>query len=140
MQNIPFGTHNIVYIAEDDCGNISTDTVSITVKDAVSPTVICKESIAISLTQDGTAWAFASAFDDGSHDNCEIDSVRIRRMETCTSTTFTDATVWSNAVPLECCDIGTPVMVSLGVWDKAGNFNNCMISVRVIDKLSLIHI
>ena len=82
MTGIPFGTHPIIFVAEDDCGNISTDTVSITVNDGVSPTVICEQNLVVSLTQDGTAWAFANTFDDGSHDNCAIDSMRVRRMDT----------------------------------------------------------
>ena len=108
MENIPFGTHDIVYIAEDDCGNISQETVSITVRDAVSPTVICEENISVSLTQDGTAWVFASTFDDGSHDNCAIDSMRVRRMETCAGTAFPTATEWSNAVPVSYTHLTLP--------------------------------
>ena len=139
MSNVPFGTHDIIYIAEDNCGNTSRDTVQVTVKDEVVPTVICEQNLVVSLTQDGSAWAYASTFDDGTHDNCGVEVMQVRRMDICGQfgggIVDIHALEFENAVPFDCCDIGSTVQVMLGVWDAAGNFNNCMVNVAVVDKV-----
>jgi len=58
------------YAIEDFCGNIVMHEVVITVIDNIPPTPVCDEFTVVSLTSNGTAYADAITFDDGSHDNC----------------------------------------------------------------------
>ncbi len=137
MHKVPFGRQNIIYLAEDDCGNISRDTVVVEIDDNIAPTVICKENLVISLTQNGTAIVRASAFDNGSYDNCALDSIRVRRMDLC-EVDIVPLPPFSKEVLFECCDADrtTDLMVELRAWDKSGNFNSCMVNVIVQDKVA----
>lgn len=129
--NVPVGVHTLTYVATDDCGNASTCTVSLTVRDNVPPVPVCDEHTIVSLTSDGTAVAHASTFDDGSSDNCGIKEFQVRRMpDTCQDTTY-----WDDHVTFDCCDIGKRVMVIFRVFDQSNNYNDCMVEVQVQDKL-----
>ncbi len=133
LTNVPFGTQNVIYTATDDCGNVTQDTITITIQDNIAPTVICKENIVVALTQSGTAQVLTQAFDNGSYDNCALDSMRVRRMDSCGVAMDLP---YGTFVQFECCDVGNEVMVQLGVWDKAGNFNSCMVMAQVQDKVA----
>lgn len=132
--NVPFGTQNVIYTATDDCGNITQDTVAVTIQDNIAPTVICKENVVVALTQSGTAQVLAEAFNNGSYDNCALDRIRVRRMDSCGI--LIDTLPYSRFVNFECCDVGRGIMVQLGVWDASGNFNSCMVRVQVQDKVN----
>ena len=43
MRNVPFGTHEFTYIAEDGCGNQSQRIISLTIKDRTAPTAIARQ-------------------------------------------------------------------------------------------------
>jgi len=133
LNNIPFGSQNIIYTATDDCGNITQDTIVINIQDNIAPTVICKENLVVSLTQNGMAQVIAQAFDNGSYDNCQLDRIMVRRMDSCGTAMVIP---FGNVVDFECCDVGMEVMVELGVWDTVGNFNSCMVRVQVQDKVT----
>lgn len=126
LLNVPVGTHDIIYVATDDCGNISTCQTTMTIEDNTPPVAICDEHTTVSLTVDGSAIVSAGVFDDGSEDNCDIDYFEVRRM---TDIDFNDY------VSFYCFDVGNPVMVMMRVWDISGNYNDCMIEVSVQDKI-----
>lgn len=133
LKDVPFGTQIVTYTATDACGNSSTATVSIVISDNIAPTVICKENIVVALTQSGTAQVIAEAFDNGSYDNCQLDSIRVRRMDSCGTAMVLP---FGKVVEFQCCDVNQEVMVELGVWDSVGNFNSCMVMVQVQDKVT----
>nr|MCU0348656.1 HYR domain-containing protein [Saprospiraceae bacterium] len=130
--NVPVGVHNITYIATDECGNVSQCNTTLTVRDVTSPVAACIQFTTVSLTDDGTAIMSAVSFDNGSSDNCAIDHMVARRMP---SDCDTDGTPFDTHVPFNCCDIGEDLMVSVRVYDAAGNFNTCMVGVEVQDKI-----
>ncbi len=133
LTNVPFGPQMVIYTATDDCGNFTQDTVMVTINDNIAPTVICKENIVVALTQSGTAQVLAQAFDNGSYDNCALDRIRVRRMDSCGVAMDLP---YATFVDFQCCDVGTDVMVELAVWDTVGNTNSCMIRVQVQDKVA----
>jgi len=133
LTNVPFGTQMVIYTATDDCGNMTQDTVMINIQDNIAPTVICKQNLVVSLTQNGTAQVLAEAFDNGSYDNCQLDSMRVRRMDSCGTAMVLP---FGKVVDFQCCDVGQEVMVELAVWDSVGNFNSCMVSVQIQDKVT----
>lgn len=126
LLNVPVGVHTVTYVAQDDCGNINTCAVSMTIVDKSPPVAICDEHTTVSLTADGTAIVSAGVFDDGSEDNCEIDHFEVRRMSD---------PLFSDYISFYCDDIGDDIMVVMRVWDTANNYNDCMINVEVQDKI-----
>ncbi|MDO8970888.1 MAG: HYR domain-containing protein, partial [Saprospiraceae bacterium] len=90
------GTHTVMYIAEDDCGNTSSCEFELTVRDLVPPVAVCDETTTVAIGTDdpfdcytsadgcefaGVTWVKASTFDDGSYDNCNDVKFTVRRMQ-----------------------------------------------------------
>ena len=136
--NIPRDT--ITYIAYDACWQQGTCEQVIMLEDHLTPAVICDENTAVSLTgytadlDPSTVQALVhwTTFDDGTYDNCGIDSIRVRRMETIACG---ESQGWNETVAFCCEDIGQTIQVMMGAWDLYGNFNSCMVNVEVSDKL-----
>ncbi len=124
------GNHLITYQVTDICGNVSTLQVTITVVDVTNPVGVCDEITSVSLDNNGKAEVLASVFDDGSHDNCCLDTFLVKRM----SSPCGDQDVNFDGTVHFCCeDVGNLVTVIFRVVDCAGNFNECMVSVDVED-------
>lgn len=129
---LPIGVHNIIYWAQDACGNTDTTHVTVTVKDQTPPVVVCDELTNVSLGLSGLTSINASVFDDGSRDNCCLDSFQVRRMSFgCLPTD----TIFQDSVVLCCADVGDTVQVILQANDCEGNSNECMVLVQVEEKL-----
>lgn len=123
FENIPVGSHEITYTATDECGNSSACTVMLTVSDNIVPAMVCEGNTQVVLTSNGAANIEATAFDDGSHDNCEIDRFEVSR----------DNQNYTNQAGFDCADVNEPVLVYLRAYDVYGNFNTCEIMVEVVD-------
>jgi hypothetical protein len=129
--DIPVGVHEVIYRATDECGNVTESTIALTVIDDDEPNVVCNQSLVVTLGNDGGAQIFATSFDDGSTDNCEIISYQVARMASACG----PETAFDDFVDFSCCDLeNNPIMVALKVSDAAGNFNICMVEVTVQDK------
>ncbi|HFA47951.1 MAG TPA: hypothetical protein ENJ95_02910 [Bacteroidetes bacterium] len=125
--NIQPGTYTVTYEATDDCGNTSTCNTSVTVVDAVGPTVICDGQTVASLDSDGNAMVYANVVDDGSYDWCCVESFEIKRAD------MPDDD-YAPTLPVDCSDIGAALMVKLRVTDCSGNANTCNVEVTVKDE------
>jgi len=92
---LPIGTHLVTYMAEDVCGNISSCTFDLTVVDDVPPVATCTQFTTVAIGTDdptdcyvpsgackfaGVTWVPASAFNQGSYDNCNGIAFTVRRM------------------------------------------------------------
>ena len=101
---LPQGTHTVTYIAEDDCGNTSSCTFRLTVRDYVPPVASCDETTTVAIGVDdpfdcygpegpsgtpaalgacefaGVTWVKATVFNDGSYDQCNNVKFTVRRM------------------------------------------------------------
>ncbi|MEK7829454.1 MAG: HYR domain-containing protein, partial [Acidobacteriota bacterium] len=131
LLNVPVGVHQITYAATDACGNLGTCTTTLTVKDDSPPVAVCDEHTTVALTADGTAIVSAVTFDDGSLDNCGIDYFKARRM----ASSCAPEGVFEDYISFSCCDVGETIMVAMRVYDKSGNYNECMVEVNVQDKI-----
>ncbi len=127
------GPNTLIFRAYDACGNSSSCTRVITVVDEIAPIAVCQTNTTVSLGLDGTARVYTSSFNDGSYDNCGIDSIRVRRMTP--SQSCDPVPVFRDYVPVCCDDTGLPVIVIMRVWDSSGNTNECMVSLEVQDKI-----
>jgi hypothetical protein len=125
LLEVPVGTHLITYEAVDACGNQASATMKLTVEDDDPPVVVCNDETVVSLTSDGTALVYAASFDGGSHDNCCLKDLTVRRM---------GAENFGPSVEFACED--SEVMVELKATDCHGNENTCMVNVRVQDKVA----
>lgn len=139
VSNIPIGIHRFRYIVRDACGNETTLECPFKVEDLIEPVVVCQNNLTISLGGNGTARIFATDVDEGSRDNCGIDSILIRRRFTKNPMSCDSVgayfSPWTSFVDIGCCDVGAPVYVELRVTDKAGNFNECIVDVVVNDMI-----
>lgn len=137
---LPVGENVIWYRAYDNCYNVDSCQLIVRVLDKTSPVVICDRETVVSLSIDGIAHVYAKTFDDGSYDDCHIDSFLVRRMVDgpCDNDNLDD--VFRPYVEFCCDDIGTlnqpkKIMVVFRAKDKSGNYNDCMVEVEVQDKL-----
>jgi hypothetical protein len=129
--DLPLGCNWFYYTFTDECGNSSECVFDIYVEDDVPPVAVCDHFTTVTLGADGTARVWAATFDDGSLDNCGIDSMDVRRMDTaCVS----NADQFGPYVEFCCQDVDRPIMVVFRVFDEAGNSNICMVEVDVQDK------
>jgi len=129
--DLPLGCNWFYYYFEDECGNTSECAFDLYVEDNVPPIAVCDGHTQVVLGDSGIARAFAITFDDLSVDNCEIDSMDVRRMDSpCANPTIT----YGPYVDFCCQD--SIVMVEFRVFDKAGNSNTCMVEVDVRDKVA----
>lgn len=127
IEDLPKGCTWIKYTVTDLCGNSWEEVCVIHILDGTSPTAVCIENTVASVGPTGCVKIFAQSFDNGSHDNCELESIDVRRMG---DVNFDDH------VEFCCEDVGnSPHMVEFRVTDKAGLTNICMIEVEVQDKL-----
>ena len=129
---LELGEHTIIYEAEDECGNVDSIHVIVTVKDMTAPVTVCDELTSVSIGALGEAEVLAEVFDDGSYDNCCLDSFLVRRMD---STCVASDTLFGETVTFCCSDVGDTVTVVFRAKDCFGNVNDCMVLVEVEDKL-----
>lgn len=138
VTNLPVGCSWVRFYGKDPCGNESYCSTEIKVEEKVKPIAVCNLQTIVTLTGSGSAKIYANTFDDGSHDNCGLPAnpFQVARMRAgaCASPVISD-TDFRDFVEFCCADVATnPNIVILRVFDKAGNFNDCMVEVRVVDK------
>ncbi|MBI1288207.1 MAG: HYR domain-containing protein, partial [Flavobacteriales bacterium] len=109
------GTNSIVLTVYDVNGNISTCVATVTAQDTIAPTAVCTD-ITVQLTGNGTAVIAAGDIDDGSFDNCGIQSLSI------------------DVNNFDCSNIG-PNAVELTVTDVNGNVSTCSANANVVDEV-----
>lgn len=134
ISGLPKDTTWVQYVVEDACGNVTRCRVEVLIEDNLQPVAICDEHTVVSLNEQGIATLFATSVDNGSIDNCDIDSMAVRRMQDWCG--VIGNTQFSNKVTFCCEDLTrNPHMVVFRVWDASGNYNDCMVSVSVQEKI-----
>lgn len=108
----------VTFTATDKAGNTATCTAKLTIHDNESPTALCKPALKILLDDDGIVPITLSDVNNGSSDNCHINSLSL------------------NINQVTCADAGKTVGVTLTVIDDAGNQSICSTPVMVFDSLT----
>ncbi len=106
------GTTTVSYTADDAAGNIATCSFDITVNDSIAPTANC-QNVTVNLDVNGNGSTTAVAVDNGSTDNCTVDTLVLSQ------TAFTCANAGANTV-------------TLVVTDVTGNSSSCTAGVTVV--------
>ncbi|MBL0025695.1 MAG: T9SS type A sorting domain-containing protein [Saprospiraceae bacterium] len=130
--NLPTGRTWIRYTITDACGNFSYCFTEIDVIDNQPPVPVCSRNSIVALSSNGVGLVGVQTFDDGSHDNCGIACMKIRRMDV--PVTW-ESLPCNNKLAFTCSDINKTIMVELGVWDASGAFNSCMVEAKVQDNI-----
>ncbi|MEO0038085.1 MAG: hypothetical protein RIQ59_1296 [Bacteroidota bacterium] len=112
----PIGTTIVTWTATDAGGNSSTANQTIVVSDVTPPTVIT-QNLVVALNASGSATVNASQINNGSYDNCAIQSVTV------SPNTFTCTNVGSNTV-------------TLTVTDVHGNVSTATAIITVVDTVA----
>ena len=110
------GTNNVVLTVGDAAGNTAACGAIVTVMDTAVPSAVCQD-LTVYLDGTGNASITAGDVDNGSSDNCSIDTYAISQ------SSFTCADVGSNTV-------------TLTVTDPSGNIGTCNSTVTVLDTIS----
>lgn len=143
---MPSGITTIVFTATDDCGNTSTCSYKVRVRDLTTPVAFCPGSPTLALSTDDpndcylgeVATISAAALSTGSYDDCSpirITGQRIAPLSTCISnlnkingqapcndnvpdpvSEFMLATQESTTLKFYCCEIGTPIPIRIKVY------------------------
>ncbi len=119
--NYPPGNYTITFWVRDECDNLKTHIIDLTVTDDQDPVAKCESDINVQLDNTGTAIVTVPDIDKNSIDNCAITSYMLSAPGHPSGTSLT----------FDINDIGV-VPVTLTVFDAAGNDNSCMTLVTVI--------
>lgn len=120
------GVHTVLYQGADECGNMSSCTVQLTVTDDVAPVAACDDQILASISSSGYGILLANVFDEGSSDNCGPVFVKAKRNITaeCNLANGDDSSApgyqeWFDDRVIFCCeDIpNNPISVTLRVYE-----------------------
>jgi hypothetical protein len=132
---LPLGENEIIYIGYDECYNSTRDVMIVHVVDKTAPVAICDKHTVVGLTYDGYAHVYAKTFDDGSYDDCWIDSMAVKRMDDGEGCGIVEDE-FGPYVTFCCADIANnDIMVRFRVYDASGNYGECMVEVTVQDKI-----
>ncbi len=124
------GVFRVVYLLTDECGNTSSDTLKVHIRDTEPPIAVCDEYTVISIGGNGYSQVRALTFDDLSVDNCGIVSYQVRKLN---GSCFVEEE-FSDVIRFCCEEVGDTIRVEFKVTDQAGNYNTCMVVVDVQDK------
>ncbi|MCO6492278.1 MAG: HYR domain-containing protein, partial [Phaeodactylibacter sp.] len=119
----PVGTTTIEFTATDAAGNSATCTFDVTVEETELPTAVCQD-ITVSLDATGSVAILPADVDGGSYDNCQVASLA-----------FELGPIIVGQMSFGCNALGDNNVV-LRVVDAAGNRDNCVATVTVIDDIS----
>jgi len=121
---------DVIYELTDACGNMSRDTLVLTIEDTEVPVAVCNQNTTISVSGNGEAQVRALTFDDLSVDNCGVASYMARKLDG-------DCYVreeFAETVKFCCAEVGDTLHVEFQVEDWAGNTNTCKVNVFIQDK------
>jgi hypothetical protein len=111
---LPIGQYRIVYLAEDVCGNIGSCAFNLRVGDMTPPNAVCAAVQSVTLNAQEQASLNATAFNNGSTDNCGAVAFKARRLDAALcqgNNQFFDNVLF-------CCeDVGDTAFVVLRVYD-----------------------
>ena len=115
----PVGTTTIPYYFTDLSGNVDSIVITFIVEENVLPTAECKPgTITLALNGMGLATLTTAMVDDGSFDNCVLD------------------TMYLSQSAFDCSHLPGTHVVTLTVEDAVGNTDDCTVTVDVLDNIA----
>ena len=115
----PVGTTVIPYTWTDAAGNDSTELITVIVNENLPPTAKCKPGIiTLPLNASGQATLTTAMVDNGSVDNCNLDTLYL------SNTAFT------------CANLPGTTTVTLTAADASGNTATCTATIDIVDNIA----
>jgi len=99
----------------DACGNVSTCTFNLDVRDQQPPVALCEPVVVVYLDSTGRGLAPAQAFDGGSTDDCRLVNLKVRRPTPPDCDTLLHP--WDDFLRVCCTDASTDLIAVLRVYD-----------------------
>lgn len=140
VASFPIGTTNMLYTAEDECGNIGECSFNLTVANMVAPTVKCDSLLVVGLPANGFLKMPAIILDNGSTDDCSPLFFKAKLTET--NVCHTESLL-SDTIHICCKNLGDTLVGTLRVFDiavplgtitnnfGAGHYTDCTFKIRV---------
>jgi PKD repeat protein len=110
------GLNTVELTVDDNSGNISTCSATVTVEDSIDPNAVCQNAT-VYLDANGSISLDPLSLDNGSSDNCAIASYTLSQSD------------------FLCANLGQSI-VTLTVADASGNRDDCIAVVTVFDTIS----
>jgi gliding motility-associated-like protein len=108
------GVNTIHYLVSDQSGNLDTCSYNVAIEDTISPVARCRESSFFTFPATVNSFQLNPLdVNDGSSDNCAIDSL------------------WLEPAFISCSDTSESINVFLTVSDHSGNTSSCSTQVNV---------
>ncbi|MFC5195751.1 LamG-like jellyroll fold domain-containing protein [Bizionia hallyeonensis] len=107
------GTTVVTWTYDDGNGNASTQTQNVVILDTTAPNAVC-QNFTVTLDEFGNATISETDIDNGSTDNCGVQSISL------------------NNTIFDCSNLGANT-VTLTVRDLSGNVSTCTATVTVLD-------
>lgn len=130
IEGVPPGDYLLRFSGEHPTESIDDRYCRIRVADQIDAVAVCKSTVNLSLPGTGVIQVPIRVFDQGSYDNCGIDTLQIRRI-------LGDSTGWGawndRFLRFDCSDVGLALEVQLEAIDAAGNRNYCTARVDIKD-------
>jgi len=121
---IPIGQHVIRYLGQDSYGTQTILDIDFEVGDNNLPTAVCRQTLTISLDEDGTASLPALELNQGSFDDCSAVTFTLTRA---------GGIFFRERLIINCNDFGS-ITTTLRVTDATGNNRTeCNVEVTVTD-------
>ena len=137
----PVGTHRVIWIVSDGCGNVTTQDciVAVTQEDNKAPTPYCYNGLSTAVMQPDacTIEIDATDFDAGSFDDC-AENLVITMIPEIDAIDLVDAYAASTASWLFDCSYITNgvyevIPIRMYVTDEYGNYDYCVAELRIDD-------
>lgn len=128
------GDYRIRFFASDNCGNQTSCSTILKVRDSKPPVAQCKTSVVVDLPATRSLAIPATDFNSQSLDNCSIKQDLTFRIER--SSQFSGIAAQDRFVLVDCDDLQQQTLVHLWVGDKAGNWSACQSTLLVQDNFS----
>jgi hypothetical protein len=146
VSNLPEGTHDLIVVGRDECGNLSLPTrIPFVVKDCKAPAPICINGLSVDLMPDGnnggmmTVWATdfvaSKIYDCNGQDASKGDPSGRPLITKYSVNRVKEAVVpTQTSISVNCADLELGfILVELHAWDEAGNHDFCVTFVEVQD-------
>ena len=117
------GNHFVWVSAADASGNVDSAMVTVTVNDALPPTLLLEDDTLYFSSLASTDTIRFSDIDDGSFDNCGLDSATLNGQ---------------NFAVFSCSDLGQNV-INVQLWDINGNSSTATANIWVLDTVAPVY-
>lgn len=137
---LPYGTHKIRWIVEDNLSNQEICTYTFIVKDCKNPTVVCINGLSANIMPTGLIQIWATDFLQYVEDNAtptNLLQLAIRKSGTGTGFPTDTANISSTTVVFDCSELGFN-QVELWAKDIAGNADYCEVYLILQDDNSYV--